>query len=256
MAPDASPRDRLTTGDAGGAITAGAVGDDVVVRRIIGPDMATPGGAYFSEDGHLPPPGRAADCVPILDGGAETRAAELLALGCRRVMLGEPALRDAATVSRVSDRCEPGRVGVRVRCVRAEVGWSMDCESNADFRFMRPTRCEPDWELVDAGGARTGTLVRWWLREMFDRGAADALIQVDIVDDADLNIAAGLVDDFGERLWFAPLTDRRPDLDACVRWGHVRRWAFPSAIVDADPALAARCDRTPAPKSPVAEDAA
>lgn len=228
MVPDAHPRDRLTAGE---PATPATGADSRRVRMpIVGPAESPPPGRYVAEDGHRAPAGREGDCWRVVDRAADSLVGAFIEAGYHRVLLGDEALRSTSRVSDLAARFGADRLGLMVRCVRAEVGWSLETESNADFRYMRPTRCEPDWEIATSAGVRTGALAQWWLGEMFDRGAGVALLCADIVDDADLNIAAGLVETFGDRLWFAPRTDRVPDLEACTRWGRVARWAFPTAM--------------------------
>ena len=71
------------------------------------------------------------------------------------------------------------------------VSWSFDTVSNADFRVVTPSLCEPGWEIVRADGSATGIRVDWWLGEMKKRGIATVLVQVDVLDDTDLNLCAG-----------------------------------------------------------------
>jgi hypothetical protein len=121
-----------------------------------------------------------------------------------------------------------------------QVSWSLDTESNADFRIMRPTVCEPCWEILMADGTRTGTFVGWWIGEMFARGASSALLRVDIGDDADLNILAGLTEQWGEKLWVAPLEQDDPDLESWVTLAHASQLAVPDRVYNHHPYLTAR----------------
>lgn len=192
---------------------------------------AAPGGDPFLvfDDGHaLTWPARCAG-VLLADGG-EARARQLLAAGAPRVFLGEAALRDGSLVERLAAAFGGDRIALYVPVRRMQVSWSMDAVSNADFRVMAPSVGEPCWEILGSGGAPSGTQARWWIGEMFKRGASGALIRADIADDADLNILATLTEQWGERLWIAPLADAAPDLEAWVALGGVRRLAVPDAI--------------------------
>ncbi|MCK0512995.1 HisA/HisF-related TIM barrel protein [Aromatoleum buckelii] len=151
----------------------------------------------------------------ILPAEGEARASELLAAGAARVLLGEAALRDSDLIPRLVARFGAERIGVFVPARRIEVTWSFDTVSNADFRVVTPSLCEAGWEILRADGSATGVRVNWWLGEIKKRGVSIALVQVDIVDDTDLNLCAGLVEDLGERLWIAP---RRQSVPALADW--------------------------------------
>ncbi|HJV24440.1 MAG TPA: hypothetical protein VJ673_02090 [Aromatoleum sp.] len=166
----------------------------------------------------------------VLRGGGEARAAELLAGGATKVFLGEAVLRDAETVARLAAAFGAERVGVHVPARRMEVGWSFDTVSNADFSVVSPSLAEPAWEILRADGSRSGVQVHWWLGEMLKRGVAEALVQVDVRDDADLNLCAGLVEEFGGRIWLAPLDDAAPMLADWVAYGRVSKLALAPAL--------------------------
>jgi hypothetical protein len=132
-----------------------------------------------------------------------------------------------------------------------DVTWSFDTVSNADFRVLTPSLCEPGWEILRADGSATGIEVAWWLGEMKKRGASTVLVQVDIGDDADLNLCAGLVEKLGDRLWIAPHRQAEPVLADWVAYGKVAQIALPPAL------FARRTDLLPAslPPGPVSSAA-
>jgi hypothetical protein len=163
----------------------------------------------------------------ILTTAGEARAETLLAAGAACVLVGEAALLDSTLIERLATRHGSTRIGVYVPARRLEVQWSFDTTSNADFRVVTPSVCEPSWEVLRADGGGTGALAGWWIGEMIKRGASLALVRADIRDDADLNICAGLVEDCGERLWLGPLDDPAPRLDEWVAYGQLRRIALP-----------------------------
>ena len=133
-----------------------------------------------------------------------SRARELLATVPGRIYLGHAALVDGAAVGRLAAEFGSERIGIYVPARRMEVSWAIDTLSNADFKFMRPSVCEPCWEILDGAGGRTGTHAAWWIGEMLSSGASSAFVRVEMEDDADLNICAGLVERFGERVWLSP----------------------------------------------------
>jgi hypothetical protein len=187
-------------------------------------------GAVFACDG----PDLGNDLAPlagvVLPAEGEARAAALLDTGAVRVFVGDAALRDAGVVERLVSRFGGERIGVYVPARRMEVGWSFETVSNADFRVVTPSVCEPCWEILRADGSRSGTRVHWWLGEMIKRGVSATLVRVDIRDDADLNVCAGLVEDFGERLWLGPLADPAPALADWVAYGKLARIVLPPAL--------------------------
>ena len=155
-----------------------------------------------------------------------SRARELLATTTAGIYLGHAALVDGTAVGRLAAEFGSGRVGVYVPAKRMEVNWAIDTLSNADFKFMRPSVCEPCWEILDGSGKRTGTHAAWWIGEMLAAGASSALVRVAMEDDADLNICAGLVERFGERVWVNPDERSHAELTRWVQEGKVRQLAL------------------------------
>jgi len=166
--------------------------------------------------------------VVVLTTAGEARAEALLAAGAACVLIGEAALLDSTLVERLAARHGSARIGVYVPARRLESQWSFDTTSNADFRVVTPSVCEPTWEVLRADGGGTGALAGWWIGEMVKRGASLALVGADIRDDADLNICAGLVEDWGERLWIGPLDDPAPRLDEWTAYGQARQLVLPA----------------------------
>ena len=200
---------------------------------LVGAGGSPPQGRFFAVDGDLPGEARRRDCYVLLPIQDDARARELLGAGFAGVLLGEAALKDSRTLAELAVEFGQERVGVLVPVRRMQVSWTMDTESNADFKVMRPSLCEPSWEVLTGAGVRTGTLARWWIGEMLKLGAGSALIQADIADDADLNIAAGLMEEFHGRLWFAPREQREPRLDDWIRYGQVNQIVLPQATFSA-----------------------
>lgn len=166
----------------------------------------------------------------VLESGDEARVGTLLAAGAPVVFVGEAALHDSTVVDRLVAAHGGEQIGIYAPARRQAVSWSFETVSNADFKTVTPSICEPAWEVLTAGGSETGTLLRWWLAALRDLGATQFLVRADIADDTDLNICAGLVEEFGERLWIAPLTDPAPRLDEWVAYGQCRRLALPPEL--------------------------
>ena len=159
----------------------------------------------------------------ILTNGDEMRATTLLAAGANCVYVGAAALRDSAVIDRLVAAHGAQCIGIYAPLRRQNVSWSFETVSNADFKTITPSHCEPAWEVLLADGTGTGTLASWWLKAMCQQGASRLLIQVDIHDDTDLNLCAGLVEEFGAALWIGPLTEPRPQLGDWVDYGQCRQ---------------------------------
>lgn len=189
---------------------------------------------FLIDDGHWLGDATALRGVILPDQG-EARARGLLEMDVPRVYLGAAALLDSAMVERLVRSYGSERIGVYLPAARMEVSWSMETQSNADFKTVTPSHCDPAWEILDDDGGRTGTLVHWWLGAMFERGAGSAIVRVDIRDDSDLNLCATLAEFWGDKVWFAPRSIAGNDFAEWVRWGHAARLALPFATLAADP---------------------
>jgi hypothetical protein len=186
--------------------------------------------SYLFDDPALDAARLAAAAGIVLPRAGTGRAAALLAAGARRVLVGEAALLDGSIVSALAATFGGERVGVHVPGRRFEVTWSFDASSNADFKVMTPSLGAPAWEVLRADGTPTGTQALWWIDAMFGLGASEALLRVDIRDDADLELCAECVERFGDRVWLGPRMDPAPALADWVRLGRVRRLALPPAL--------------------------
>lgn len=173
----------------------------------------------------------------VLADGDEDRAASLLAIGAPCVFVGQAALQDSTAVDRLLATHGGERIGIYAPAKRQVVSWAFETISNADFKTVAPSCCEPAWEVLKADGASTGILVGWWLGAMRDLGTRHFLVRVDIHDDADLNLCAGLVEEFGDALWLGPLDDPEPVLADWVAFGQCRQFALPNELLGphADP---------------------
>lgn len=167
------------------------------------------------------------DLIMVLEGGSEMRARELLERGAARVLLADAALLDSAVVTRLSQEYGAQRVGVSILAAKRHISWSLDTVSNADFRCLTPSVGKAGWEIVMSDGTATGTDAEWWLGEMLALGASMALIHADIEDD-DLNLCAGLVENHGNKLWFSPWQYPDADLEPWVRYGQIRQLLLPT----------------------------
>lgn len=162
----------------------------------------------------------------VLVDGDEQRATTLLNIGAPVVFLGEAALRDSGIVQRLAAAFGSERVGVYAPAQRQTVSWSFETVSNADFRTVTPSHCEPAWEVLLADGAATGTLVAWWLGALRDLGASQFLVSVAVNDDTDLNLCADLVERYGDALWLEPKAGSAVPLSDWTSYGQARQLAL------------------------------
>jgi hypothetical protein len=169
----------------------------------------------------------------VLADGDEQRAATLLNIGAPRVFLGEAALRDSSIIQRLVASFGSERVGVYAPAQRQSVSWSFETVSNADFRTVTPSHCEPAWEVLLADGTPTGTLVAWWLGALRDLGASRFLVSVAVNDDTDLNLCADLVERFGDALWLTPEANSEVPLADWVQYGQARQLALADGMTAA-----------------------
>lgn len=166
----------------------------------------------------------------VLETGDEARAVTLITSGAPVVFLGEAALLDSTLVERLVAAHGGKRIGIYAPAKRQAVSWSFETVSNADFKTVAPSFCEPAWEVLKADGTATGTLLSWWLAALRNLGATQFLVRVDIRDDIDLNLCAGLQETFGDTLWLGPLTESEPALADWIRYGQARQLVLPAEI--------------------------
>lgn len=173
----------------------------------------------------------AAECAGIvLPNGSEARAEYLLAAGARLVLIGEAALLDSSSIERLVEKYGKERIGLYVPVRNLAVDWSFETVSNADFKVVTPSLCEPTWEVLRADGSGTGTHAEWWIGQMVEHGAQTVLLHADIENDIDLNLCAGMVEKLGEQLWVAPRTNCAPPLADWIAFGQVRQLALPADL--------------------------
>lgn len=166
----------------------------------------------------------------VLGAESEAVAASLLDAGIGKVFVGEAALRDAGVIDRLIQRFGASSVGLHLPVQRQAVSWSFNTTSNEDFNVVTPSLCEPTWEVLKTDGTPTGIRALACAQAMLRRGVRSVLLRVDIADDADLNLCAGMVEALGEALWIAPLRDPAPPIADWIRYGQATQLALPSAL--------------------------
>lgn len=183
----------------------------------------------------------------VLNAESEATATSLLNAGASRVFVGEAALLDDGVVPRLIQRFGAPRIGLHVPVQRQAVSWSFETESNADFRVVTPSLCEPTWEVNKADGAPSGIRANMWIDDMLQRGVQSILLRADIYDDTDLNLCAGMVEALGTKLWIAPLNDPAPAIADWIRYGQATQLALPAALYHRRHELLPRTDDTATP---------
>lgn len=183
----------------------------------------------------------------VLGSESEATARALLEAGVSKVYVGEAAVLDASVMNRLLKRFGGARVGLHVPVARQAVSWSFDTDSNADFSVVTPSLCAPAWEVLRASGAPAGLLANGWIDQMVRHGVQSVLLRVDIRDDADLNLCAGMVEMLGDKLWLAPLADREPAVTDWIRYGQATQLALPATLYHRRHQFLPRPDDTAAP---------
>lgn len=169
----------------------------------------------------------------VLGCETEAQAAQLLQTGARQVFVGQAALDDPLLLTRLLQRFGQGRVGLHLPVRRQPVNWSFETTSNADFKVVTPSLCEPVWEVLRSDGSATAVRAKTLLQAAVGQGVDDLLLRVDMADDTDLNLCADMVETFARRLWVAPLTVNTPQALPWVDWvefGQVTQLALPAKL--------------------------
>jgi hypothetical protein len=165
----------------------------------------------------------------VLNTAGGARARELLAQGAECVLLGEAALLDGDLIAVLASELGPERIGVWVPARRREISWTLDRYSNADFKCVTPSYIRPSWEVLTSDSSPSGTDVDWWVGEMLQRGASRVLVGIDIENDIDLDLCAGMVELCGAKLWLTPLTNLEMDMRPWIEFGQASNLVIPAA---------------------------
>jgi len=208
-----------------------------LARWVTRPSTASPAHSAFMFD-RGEPSARSSSIAVVLEGGGLAQARARLAAGARQVLLADAALRDISVMCSAVAEFGAARVGAWLPVKRMEVCWSLDSQSNGDFKCMVPTHPQARWEVLTSDLQCTGTDVGRWIEQLVGVGVTTVFISVDMHDERDLDLCAGLMERFGARLWFSPLTAADADLASWVEYGQVSRLVLPDS--DAADALARR----------------
>lgn len=163
----------------------------------------------------------------VLSSGDEARARSLLEAGAAGVLLGDAVLLDSTLPGRLAGQYGGERIGIHLPVRPMPVSWTLDRDCNADFRCITPSLGERQWEVLLSDGIGTATQAGWWLRQMFAQGVGRTLLSLRSMEEADFNLHAGLMEDFGSSLWLDARGMDTPTLAAWVAWGQARGLALP-----------------------------
>jgi hypothetical protein len=198
----------------------------VLARWVTKPEAGSPAQARFTID-RGETPARVPDAAFVLETGGMAQARSRLRTGARQVLLADAALRDVSVIATAIAEFGAARVGAWLPARRMAVSWALDSQSNGDFKCMVPSNPQARWEVLTSDRRGTGIEIGAWIEKLVRLGVTTALVGVDMQDDRDLDLCAGLVERFGTRLWFGPLESPDADLASWVEFGQVRRLVLP-----------------------------
>lgn len=164
----------------------------------------------------------------VLESGGLPLARLRLAAGARQVLLGEGALQRPALLAQALEEFGAERVGVWLPARRAPVSWALDSYSNGDFKCMVPSNPQARWDVLRADGQPAGLDASAWIDQLLGCGVTTVLLGIDMQDDRDLDLCAGLAQRHGPHLWFTSLAHAAADFAAWVEYGQVRRLVLPA----------------------------
>lgn len=163
----------------------------------------------------------------VLPAAGLTQARARLAAGAQQVLMADAARQDPALMRAALDEFGIERVGAWIPTRRMPVSWALDTQSNGDFKCMAPSNPQARWEVLSSDLQGTGLDAAVWLEQLARMGVGTVLVSASMQDDRDLDLCAGLVEDFGERLWLSPLKTSKVALSDWVEFGHAHRLVLP-----------------------------
>jgi len=197
-----------------------------LARWLSGPTAASPTHpAFMFDDGDLPP--RLSNIGVVLRNGGLAQARARLTAGARQVLLADAALADPSVIRCAVAELGSARVGAWLPVKRMEVCWALDSQSNGDFKCMVPSNPQARWEVLSSDMQRTGIEASGWIEQLVLQGVSTVLVSVDMQDDRDLDLCAGLMERFAAQLWFSPLAIDDVDLTPWIEFGQVSRLVLP-----------------------------
>lgn len=166
----------------------------------------------------------------VLPGAGLTQARARLAAGAGQVLFADAARQDPALMRAALAEFGVERVGAWIPARRMPVSWAMDTQSNGDFKCMVPSNPQARWEVLGSDLQGTGTDAAVWIEQLARMGVTTVLVSTSMHDERDLDLCAGLIEDFGKRLWFSPLKAAEADLASWVEFGQVRQLVLPDDV--------------------------
>ena len=173
-------------------------------------------------------PNRLAGVSVVLESGGLPRARLRLAAGAQQVLLGDVTLQQPGIVKAAVEEFGPDRMGIWLPARRAPVSWALDSQSNGDFKCMVPSNPQARWDVLRSDRQPAGLDAGGWMAKLVDCGVKTILVAVDMEDDRDLDLCAGLMEQYGPHLWFTPLDRPAAELSAWVEYGQARRLVLPA----------------------------
>ncbi|WP_298830576.1 hypothetical protein [uncultured Piscinibacter sp.] len=198
----------------------------VLARWVAASSASSPAQPLFMLD-RAGAPSAAPHATLVLGKGGLGPARARLRTGSRQVLLADAALGDVSVFSAAIVEFGAARIGAWLPARRMAVSWALDAQSNGDFRCMVPSHPEARWELLSSDRQGTGIEVGGRIEKLVQLGVTTILVSVDIQDDRDLDLCAGLMERFGQRLWFSALDAPDADFAPWVEFGQVRRLVLP-----------------------------
>lgn len=159
----------------------------------------------------------------VLPAAGLTQARARLAAGAQQVLFADAARQDPALMRAALAEFGNERVGAWLPTRRMPVSWALDTQSNGDFKCMAPSHPQARWEVLGSDLQGTGMDAAVWLEQLARMGVGTLLVSAALQDDRDLDLCAGLVEDFGHRLWLSPMKTPTLALGDWVEFGQVRR---------------------------------
>lgn len=166
-------------------------------------------------------------CYVVAPKANQARIEALMAAGASQVLLGETALLDSNLMNEVISEYGK-RIGIWLPVRRASTNWSLDSESNADFRFVSFSRPQPRWLVLRADGSLTDVDALWWAEEMLKAGCSSVMVSVKEPEDDDLLACAEMSEIATDHFWLDTGSIDIEELRFWVKYGHAHQLVVPA----------------------------
>ena len=166
-------------------------------------------------------------CYVVAPKANRARIETLIEAGASQVLIGETALQDSNIVKELISEYGK-RIGIWLPVRRASTNWSLDSESNADFRFVSFSRPQPRWLVLRADGSFTDVDALWWAEEMLKAGCSSVMVSVKEPEDDDLLACAEMSEIAAEHFWLDTGSIDIEELRFWVKYGHAHQLVVPA----------------------------